>query len=322
MKEHKIIIYFLPLKTRILSFDMSSLSAVASSLSNASQQVILYLGQPIFIFGIIGGILNLIVFLSLKTFRQSSCAFYLIIMSCVNICQLLTGFLSRILMSGFNIDWTQTSIFYCKLKWFLFQTFILMSYACICFATIDQYIATSSNHRWQQWNNIKLAYCLCITSFIFAILHGIPSIIYFNHTILPETNESICTITNTVFQNYRIYGFNVFLAGALPVFITLLFGSLAYRNIQQSAYRTVPLVRRELDKQLTSMVLVQIIYIFIAIVPYTIVMILTTTLDSPNNPVATAELQLAEYSGVCIYYSYFAVCITYFTLIFDLSTCL
>ncbi|CAF3671347.1 unnamed protein product [Rotaria sp. Silwood1] len=285
---------------------MSSSLSVVSSLANTSQKVTLYLGQPILIFGIIGGIFNLIVFLSLKTFRQSSCAFYLIIMSCVNIGQLLTGYLSRIMITGYHIDWTQTSLFYCKLRWYFFQTFTLTSYACMCLATIDQYLATSSYRRCQQWNNIKLAYCLCTASFIFAILHGVPSIIYYNYTDSPIANTLICTIINGVYQRYRTYGFNVFLGGALPIFITVLFGSLAYRNVKQLAYRTVPLVRRELDKQLTSMVLVQIVYIFIAIVPYTVVIIITTNLDLQNKPILTAELQLTEYLSAIIYYSYFA----------------
>ncbi|CAF1416915.1 unnamed protein product [Rotaria sordida] len=285
---------------------MSSSPSIVSSLANASQQITLYLGQSILIFGIIGGTLNLIVFLSLKTFRQSSCAFYLIIMSCVNIGQLVTGCLSRIMIVGYNIDWTQTSLFYCKSRWFFFQTFTLTSYACMCFAIIDQYLATSTYRRWQHWNNIKLAYCLCTVSFIFTILHGFPSIIYFNFTNLPTTNKLICTITNSVYQRYRTYGFNVFLAGALPVFTTVLFGSLAYRNVKHLASRTVPLVRRELDRQLTSMVLVQVVYISIAVVPYTTVIIIISNLDLQNKPILAAELQLAECLGAIIYYSYFA----------------
>ncbi|UJR38063.1 hypothetical protein I4U23_030744 [Adineta vaga] len=56
------------------------------------------LGIPFLIAGLLGACLNIIVFLSLKTFRQSSCAFFLTIMSFVNIGQLLTGLLSRILI--------------------------------------------------------------------------------------------------------------------------------------------------------------------------------------------------------------------------------
>ena len=72
--------------------------------------------------GVIGGFFNIIVFLSLQTFRQSSCAFYLTIMSIVNIGQLFTGLLSRIMISGFDIDWTVTSLFYCKFRYYCFQT--------------------------------------------------------------------------------------------------------------------------------------------------------------------------------------------------------
>jgi hypothetical protein len=71
-----------------------------------AQQIIVYLDIPILIVGLIGHTLNLIVFLSLKTFRENACVFYLTVMSAVDIGQVMTGFLSRIMISGFNIDWT------------------------------------------------------------------------------------------------------------------------------------------------------------------------------------------------------------------------
>ena len=42
---------------------------------------------------------------------------------------------------------------------------------------------------------------------------------------------------------------------------------MAYRNIQRISHRTAPLVRRELDKQLTTMVLVQVVINFFTNVP-------------------------------------------------------
>ena len=97
---------------------MSNTTSIIASLNFASQQVTISLSIPMFIAGVLGGILNLIVFLSLQTFRESSCAFYLI------------------------VDWTQTSLFYCKFRWFSIQTCTLTSYACLCFATVDQYLVT------------------------------------------------------------------------------------------------------------------------------------------------------------------------------------
>ena len=85
-------------------------SSSASYLTTVSTQVTIFFGIPILIAGLIGGILNIIVFLSLKTFRQSSCAFYLTTISILAICQLVSGSFTRTLITGFNIDWSKSSL--------------------------------------------------------------------------------------------------------------------------------------------------------------------------------------------------------------------
>jgi len=283
------------------------MSSIISLLADISQQVVIYMNIPILTAGVIGGILNLIVFLSLKTFRESPCTFYLIFMSFFNIGQLLTGDLSRLMTVGYNIDWTLSSLFYCKVRWYCIQICALTSYGCLCFATLDQYLATSSRHRWQQWSNIQLAHRLCAIAFIFSIIHGIPSFFYYNYGYSVVTGEPACVITNVIFQQYRTYGYFVVLSGILPMCITVSFGLLAYWNVRQIPYRTVPLVRRELDKQLTSMVLVQVVFTFIVTLPYVIVEILQTSLNIGNDQVLAAKLQFAQYLTVGFDYSYYAV---------------
>src|SRR5690349_10499025 len=102
-------------------------SPIISSLTFAGQQITIYFGMVILIGGVLGGLLNITVFLSLRTFRQSSCAFYLTVMSIVNVSQLITGLLSRIMITGFGIDWTQTSLFYCKIRSYCILTSALIS---------------------------------------------------------------------------------------------------------------------------------------------------------------------------------------------------
>ena len=94
--------------------------------------------------------------------------------------------------------------------------------------------------------------------------------------------------------------------GILPVFITILFGLLAYNNIQKISYRTVPLVRRELDKQLTIMVLLQVVYNFFALTPTIIInmIVLTYTITDPN---INALIQFVSNLTNILYYSNFAV---------------
>ncbi|CAF1257106.1 unnamed protein product [Rotaria sp. Silwood1] len=245
-------------------------TSTTSIFTFVAQQVSIYFGIPMLIAGVIGGILNIIVFLSLQTFRQSSCAFYLTIMSIFNTGLLVAGLFSRIMISGFTIDWGQSSLFYCKFRLFFLNTFTLMSLICICLATIDQYFATCSYPRWQQWSNFKLAYRLIIAFVLIAILHNIQYYLFYNHIQLPITGKISCIITNDIFAKYVSYWFNLVFIGFLPIIITVFFGSLAYYNVRQLTYRTLPLVRRELDKQLTVMVLVQVATNFFTLTPFNI----------------------------------------------------
>jgi hypothetical protein len=281
-------------------------SAVIGSLIVTSQQVYIYLGIPILILGLIGDCLNTIVFLSLKTFRQSSCAFYLTIMSVVNIGQLITGLLSRIMISGFNIDWTQTSLFYCKIRTYIFQTTSLVSLACICLATIDQYFATCTRPRWQQWSNIKTA-CRILTIIIFLlIIEQTPCLIYYDHMPSSTLGSMICTIENSFVIQFNVYINYLLLGSIIPYIITFSFGIMAYRNVQQLAHRTIPLVRRELDKQLTVIVLVQVIYNFFSLLPNFIVYLIGAY-GNIQDPVIEARVNLAYCLTLCLYYSYFGV---------------
>ena len=141
-------------------------------------------------------------FLSLRTFRQSSCAFYLTIMSVVNTIQMFTGLLTFIMINGFGINWLNMSIVYCKIRAFYIQLCILISMTCMCLGVIDQFLATCSNPRWHQWNNIKVARYMIIGTVILTVLHGIPYLMYYNHTLSSLTGGISCAITNTIFQKY------------------------------------------------------------------------------------------------------------------------
>jgi hypothetical protein len=282
-------------------------SSIISSLTFISQQVNIYFGITILASGTLGGILNIIVFLSLQTFRRSSCAFYLTIMSIVNLGQLYTGLFTRIMITGFNIDWTQQSLVYCKLRVLIFQLCTIISFTCLCLATIDQYFATCSRPRWQQWCNIKLAQRLMIGSTVIWILHAIPYAIFFDLVASATPNKFTCITTNAIFLQYRAYVVSLVLMGCLPLIITVFFAIQAYRNMQQLSYRTVPLVRRELDKQLTKMVLAQVVLNFFTDIPFVITNALTIDPNITTDPLIWAKLQFAFLISTMFFYSYFAV---------------
>jgi len=285
---------------------MSSSSFIAS-LDFASEQIIIYTGIPIFIAGIVGGVLSFIVFLSLRTFRQSSGAFYLTIMSFVNIGELVAGLLSRIIITMTNVDWTQLSLFYCKFRPYLLNTCTIISLMCLCLATIDQYLATCSRQRWQQWSNIRLAHHFSAVLVVIGLLSGIPHLIYYTQTVSSTTRRVTCSDTNTIFAMAFLYFYQFTLGSILPLIVTILFGLLAYYNVRQLAYRIVPLVRRELDKQLTVMILVQDICIIATILPNTFLSFLSLNPSISQDIIARAQLKLAGVVTSMLYYVYFAV---------------
>jgi len=139
------------------------------------------------------------------------------------------------------------------------------------------------------------------------LLHGIPFWIYYNQIKVFSTGKHTCMITNQIFQVYVTGIQTIGFYGFLTVIINTLFGLLAYRNIRDLTYRTIPLVRRELDKQLTKIVLIQAVYNFIATIPYLIVNILTLNTTIMGFSINSNQLQFANILTVCIFYLNFSV---------------
>lgn len=281
--------------------------SIIATAHSISLHVTLYVGTPVFILGVLGGCLNIIVFLSLKTFRQSSCAFYLTIMAMVSVGYLVTGLLTFIMIYGSNIDWTKQSKFYCIFREGFVHICMLMAFTCLCLATIDQFLATCSSPRYQQLCNIKLARRLCLAFTLLWLLYGISFFTSYDLVTLPANGGVDCIIVNDTFQQYFKTWHVLVLLGVLPISITALFGCLAFRNVQKLSYRTMPLVRRELDKQLTVMVLMQVIFNVFAITPYTIINAIILNPAMTNDPVTNELLTCARILSIILLYTCFAV---------------
>ncbi|UJR14412.1 hypothetical protein I4U23_001409 [Adineta vaga] len=276
------------------------------TLTSIGQEITIYGGWFLIITGVIGGLLNVIVFLSLKTFRESTSAFYLIIISFINIGQLLFGLFSRVMIYGFAIDWNSESLFFCKFRLTIFTLCALISYTCLCLAIIDQYLATSFRPHWQQLSNIKSAhYLIFIFTFIW-IIHVIPYPIFFEHVISSTTGKIMCIITNQTVTLYRNYYVIFLLISYIPCTITIIFGILAYHNIRRIAYRTVPFVRRELDKQLTIMVFAQVIANLVTNLPNVTAIAVTYATANVKDTLFLERIQFTSTVTNVMFYIYFA----------------
>jgi hypothetical protein len=227
-------------------------SNIVDSLRFATQQSIIYIGFVALVGGVIGNILNIIIFTSLKTFRQTSCAFYLTIASAVNIAQLLSGLMARIFITGYHIDLTQTSLFLCKIRSYIWTNCVLFWLTCLCFVAIDQFVSLTV--RWRHLSNMRVARRLVTVALVFWVLHCIPMIFFYGIYLSPTTGQPVCGDTNPTFAAYYIRFLFPVLLGCLPIVIRVTFGLLSFLRVRSLASRQVPLVRSEKDKQLTAMV--------------------------------------------------------------------
>jgi hypothetical protein len=132
---------------------------------------------------------------------------------------------------------------------------------------------------------------------------------FFARIYSSTTDKFTCGIIDATFGRYYSYGYFLILAGFLPVTINIIFALLAFRNIGQVAYHTVPLVRRELEKQLTIMVLVQVVLNACTVLPSSITSALQQNGQLTSNLNVAANLQFADMISRLIYYLNFAVSI-------------
>ncbi|CAF1394331.1 unnamed protein product [Adineta steineri] len=222
-------------------------SSMAIDILRFTQKYSLYCNTFILIIGTIGNLFNILVFTTLKLFRNNQCVLYVITESIANIIQLAIFALIFILPAIYQTDPATSSLFWCKFRNMAISSCTLISFSTICFSASHQYLSTSPLFYLRQLSTIKLTKFLICASVIISLLHTIPFGVF---TVI---QASVCVL----------YGF-------LPVLIASVFSMLAYNNVRRIVRRQIPIVRRRLDQQLTAMILIRIIVFIVLTVPYDI----------------------------------------------------
>jgi hypothetical protein len=256
------------------------------------QQVDIYVGLFILITSLIGSTLNIIIFTSLKTFREITCAFYLTCASIVGIGDIMTALLIRILSDGFLVD-PRKITWFCKIYQYGNNWFFSVWLTCVCLATIDQFLSMS---KYRHWSSLRLARRFVFIVCIFWFLHGSFVIIYWDASL------GVCTVTNSQYSTYYSFFTLPILYGCLPISILITFSLLAFYRARTLASRQLNVVRSSRDRQLTAMILVYDIYIVIVLIPFTSFYVYSLNTNTTNaeqratNTLIFAVTALIEYS--------------------------
>src|SRR4051812_36710944 len=97
-----------------------------------------YMYLAVFVFGLIGNTLNLIVFLC-KKFRSNPCSIYFITYSLNNYLVLTIGLLVRSLTNGFLLPLENHILIWCKIRRYLTHVNYLLSSFLFTMASINRY---------------------------------------------------------------------------------------------------------------------------------------------------------------------------------------
>ena len=273
-----------------------------SDYTNLLDRITIYVGLSMFITGVIGNLLNAIVFYRTSVHNPSTLLLFL--SSCSNLAFIFVGLFFRVMSTGFHLDWTIASATGCKTRYYFIQLFSLTSLSLLCYATIDQFFVTSQREKWRRLSKLSTTRRMILALITLWMLYSIPNAL-FSDVIQRTDGVMVCTFftRNLNFNRFNAY-FNLPLVWAIgPITVLIIFGTLTYRNVSLLQANQN---RERVQRHLTSMILMHVILIIIGIIPlaffYTYLAITFTASKDMNRKIL--ESLLENLVSLVSYFSY------------------
>lgn len=207
----------------------NNIANILGSISNKFNQ---YGSIVIFLFGVIGNLLNVIV-LRKKELRQNPCAWLFLVASIVNILAIVSGLTTRML-SGWAVDPTATISWLCKLRTYVMVITRVIAPWLLVLAMFDRWLVSSSKVHFRRRSTLKNAQRGALVIIL------IPSLLFCHLFYCYEAN-----LTNTPLRCYY-RNYNCLLATdimsfamvmIIPTTINATFSLMTIRNIRRSHRR-------------------------------------------------------------------------------------
>ncbi|CAF3330277.1 unnamed protein product [Rotaria sp. Silwood2] len=211
---------------------------------------------PIILFtiGVPSAILNAIIFIGVKKFRQSPSSYYIVAQSLFDFGALLLVLLQNSPSTSIN-----ASSISCKLIIFFSRI------AC-----------TSRSARIRKLSSIRTAYCIVLITVLFWSLLSIPFLSFFD--LIPPTYT--CGFTNDLFQKITNFFLAPILCAIFPLIVLIVFGILTYRNLHlmttiNGQQQSVTTRLSMWEQQITRMMIIQTVLNVSCALPQCILLIYT-----------------------------------------------
>jgi len=263
----------------------SSDAALIASLNNVSNGISRYLSIFIYLFGIIGNVLNVLL-LSQKTLRTNPCSLYFLASSVANIIAIVSGLTTKML-TGWVPDVSNTIDWLCQFRIFILFASKNVAAWLILLASIDRWFVSHINANRRKQSTIKNTRYGIILTIVFSIVIYSPVFYCYQANLINAPikcygKTEVCRLLNDL-----IYAI---LTIIVPIVFMLIYGVMTLINIQQVKIRihianaskstnTVNSVasavltqasKKKLDRRLFVMLIVQVILLTLFTLPQAI----------------------------------------------------
>ncbi|CAF2767179.1 unnamed protein product [Rotaria sp. Silwood2] len=211
---------------------MSSNDSAVLLWSNATTQLNRYFSIIIFLFGIIGNILNILV-LSQRNLRSNPCASLFLASSIASLVAIFSGLFTRT-TSGWAMDLTNTITWLCQLRTFVVFASRTVAYCLIALATIDRWLSSCSDLRRRQMSTIRNAQQGMIIILIFSCLFYVQMFYCYEANLV---NTPLKCYGKTIACRLLTDLTYAFAANIFPLVIMLCFGLATIINVREAKRR-------------------------------------------------------------------------------------
>lgn len=249
-----------------------------NKIEEISRKLMIIAGIIMIIFGLLGNILNILVFTDWsqirgganrqrKNHRHSNSPLYLCASSIANLVVISYSLITRILFDGYQYQVTKGNmLFLCKLRYYCLHTFDTISWMCLCMGILDRYLISSREVRLRQLSHTRKQTKLIIFFIICSIgIHSIPLAIYYDASSLGQ-----CIIYSNVYLFYYRYIFQIALHGIIPIISFSILGYFTFKQLKIIRTRPSLVKNINVDRQLSRMFLLASLTIVLSAIPYTV----------------------------------------------------
>jgi hypothetical protein len=236
------------------------MSSAAQTIDTVSRWLNYALAIPMIIFGVIGAILTIFVFIGQRSFRRNSTITYLLAGAIITAIHLPSIYFQSILVDGFGLGVFNTNEIACQERNYLFYVTTVAAVSFPCWAAFDQYASTnreaSFRHRWSSMRFVRLA---IIGTIIFW------GIIYFPMIFFSKSVNGVCIIIDGGFNTFNSYILTpiVFIIGPFTLITSFTLGTM--RNLRSTTFANR---HDRLARQIRRMLIPQLIILAICGIPF------------------------------------------------------